>query len=237
MPERISTSRARISVSSGRPVQRHTGGRVADVVAHGEVVEREIVVRALRGRRRRQDDVGVPGGLVEVGVDADHEPERRRAPCRADPPSGADRTGLPATVISARICPSPGVSISSASAASGSSPSPRDGPRPGCASGRSRSRVPGSGGRGAGAVGPSGNIAPPGRSRFPVRTLSTSTSQLASVPNSTVQVPIRPYTAAVGAAASSRASARISSALTPQCVADALRGEVLRQVRGRRRGR
>jgi hypothetical protein len=35
------------------------------------------------------------------------------------------------------------------------------------------------------------NIAPPGRSRFPVSTLSTSTSQLAVVPNSCVQVPIR----------------------------------------------
>ncbi|CAM5657113.1 hypothetical protein SGLAM104S_03885 [Streptomyces glaucescens] len=29
----------------------------------------------LRGRGRRQHDVGVPGGLVEVGVDADHEVE------------------------------------------------------------------------------------------------------------------------------------------------------------------
>ena len=36
------------------------------------------------------------------------------------------------------------------------------------------------------------NIAPPGRSRLPVSTLSTSTSQLASVPNSCVQVPMRP---------------------------------------------
>ena len=42
----------------------------------------------------------------------------------------------------------------------------------------------------------SGNIAPPSRSRLPVSTLSTSTSQLASVPNSWVQVPIRAYTAA-----------------------------------------
>ncbi len=36
------------------------------------------------------------------------------------------------------------------------------------------------------------NIAPPGLSRFPVSTFTTSTSQLASVPNSWVQVPIRP---------------------------------------------
>ena len=38
-----------------------------------------------------------------------------------------------------------------------------------------------------------GNIAPPGRSRLPVSTLSTSTSQLASVPNVCVVVPMRPY--------------------------------------------
>ena len=38
-------------------------------------------------------------------------------------PSGADSTGLPAMVIIALICPSPGVSISSASAAAGNSDS------------------------------------------------------------------------------------------------------------------
>ena len=35
--------------------------------------EGEVVVRALRGRRRGQHHVGVAGGLVEVRVDADHE--------------------------------------------------------------------------------------------------------------------------------------------------------------------
>ena len=54
----------------------------------------------------------------------------------------------------------------------------------------------------------------------------TSTSQLASVPNSTVEVPMRPYTAAVGAAAISRASARISSAAHAAVRGDGLRGEV-----------
>jgi hypothetical protein len=49
------------------------GAVVADLVAHGEGVEGEVVVRALGGRGRRQDDVGVARGLVEVGVDADHE--------------------------------------------------------------------------------------------------------------------------------------------------------------------
>jgi len=37
----------------------------------------------------------------------------------------------------------------------------------------------------------SGNMTPPGRSRLPVRALRTSTSQLASVPNSCVVVPMR----------------------------------------------
>jgi hypothetical protein len=36
------------------------------------------------------------------------------------------------------------------------------------------------------------NIIPPSTSRLPVRMLTTSTSQDASVPNSWVQVPIRP---------------------------------------------
>lgn len=53
-------------------------------------------------------------------------------------------------------------------------------------------RVPGSAGRGARAVAESGNSAPPGRSRLPVRMLRTSTSQLARVPCSTVQLPMRP---------------------------------------------
>jgi hypothetical protein len=37
-----------------------------------------------------------------------------------------------------------------------------------------------------------GKSAPPSRSRLPVSTLMTSTSQLATVPNSCVHVPIRP---------------------------------------------
>ena len=63
--------------------------------------------------------------------------------------------------------------------------SPRAGRGPGCASARSAKPCPRPGPR-RGCAG-SGNIAPPGRSRLPVRTLSTSTSQLASVPNSTVR--------------------------------------------------
>ena len=112
--------------------------------------------------------------------------------------------------------PSPGVSISSASAATGSSPR---------TSGRPRTRLakrPKRGSRGPSgpelrcAAAASGKSTPPGRSRLPVSTLSTSTSHDASVPNSCVQVPMRPYTAAAGAAASSAARARMASAGTPQ---------------------
>ena len=146
-------------------------------------------------------------------------------------PSGADSTGLPAMVITALIWPSPGVSISSASAAAGSSDRASGWPETRLCQRPVRKPRPGRGGRGADAVGESGNMAPPGRSRLPVRMLRTSTSQLARVPNSTVDVPIRPYTAAVGAAASSRASVRISSAATPQCAATASGGKSGRQRR------
>ncbi len=50
---------------------------------------------------------------------------------------------------------------------------------------------PGPAGRGAAPVAESGNMMPPGRSKFPVRMASTSTSQLVRVPNSTVVEPIR----------------------------------------------
>ena len=107
---------------------------------------------------------------------------------------GVLSAGLPATVTSARICPSPGVSISSARHATGSSPNtsfaprtrlcqrPIEWPRPRPGSplvfeAPAAARV---------------NIAPPGRSRLPVRALTTSTSRLAVVPNRVVVVPIRP---------------------------------------------
>ena len=52
-----------------------TAGREARGVADRERVEDEVVVVALERGRRRQDHVGVPGGLVEVDVDRDHEVE------------------------------------------------------------------------------------------------------------------------------------------------------------------
>ena len=97
-------------------------GREAGGVADREAVEDQVVLVPLERRGRRQDDVGVPGRLVEVDVDRDHEVERRRAPGPAPAPSGVDSTGLPAMVTIARIWPSPGVSISSRITAAGSSP-------------------------------------------------------------------------------------------------------------------
>ena len=57
----------------GPTVYRQHRRRVADVVAHREIVEREVEMAGLRRRRWRQDDVGVTRRLVEVRVDAHHE--------------------------------------------------------------------------------------------------------------------------------------------------------------------
>ena len=59
------------------------------------------------------------------------------------------------------------------------------------------------------------SITPPGRSRLPVTRLSSWTAQVATSPNSCVETPTRPYTAADLAPASSRASRRTSSAAMP----------------------
>lgn len=74
------------------------------------------------------------------------------------------------------------------------------------------------------------NITPPGRSRLPVRMLTTSTSQLVSVPNSTVEVPMQ-YTAALGAPAISRAPA---SGCFVGGDTDVLGDGIRREVRGGR---
>ena len=107
---------------------------------------------------------------------------------------GVETTGLPAMQTSARTWPSPGVSISSASAATGSSPKCSGSPRTRLAQRPWRMPRPDPPGPdeffwpAAARV----NIAPPSRSRFPVSTFTTSTSQLAWVPSSWVQVPMRP---------------------------------------------
>ena len=48
-------------------------GRVVRDVAGRELVERQVVVRAVERRGRGQDHVRVPGGLVDVDVDAHHQ--------------------------------------------------------------------------------------------------------------------------------------------------------------------
>ena len=108
-------------------------------------------------------------------------------------PFGVDKIGLPPTITIARIWPSPGVEISSAIAEAGYSPSTsgclptREWPRP------VRKPLPEPP---APRVFPlpatgNGNIAPPTRSRLPVKIFTTSTSHEAVVPNAVVVVPIR----------------------------------------------
>ena len=107
---------------------------------------------------------------------------------------GVETTGLPATVISARTWPSPGVSISSARQATGSSPKTSPSPRTRDAQRPKRAPRPrpGSPLEFCRPVEGSGNIAPPARSRLPVTTLSTSISHDAVVPKACVVVPMRP---------------------------------------------
>ena len=59
-------------------------------------------------------------------------------------------------------------------------------------------------------------MVPPGRSRLPVRMLMAWTAHWHSTPNPWVDTPIRPCTAAVGAAARSRARARTDAAGIPE---------------------
>ncbi len=59
------------------------------------------------------------------------------------------------------------------------------------------------------------NMAPPGRSKLPVTTLSASMSQLPTAPNSLVQTPTRPYATARLAPAKPRARARMVVASMP----------------------
>ena len=137
--------------------------------------------------------------LVEVDVDAHHEVERRRARGRAAPQSGVDSTGLPATVISARIWPSPGVSISSARHTTGQlAVDLGQAAHPRACAARTARRGPCRGVPPVLAL-PVGGLGEH-RAAGPVEVagehVSTSTSHDASVPNSCVHVPMRPYTAA-----------------------------------------
>ncbi|EAU66865.1 conserved hypothetical protein [Stigmatella aurantiaca DW4/3-1] len=53
-------------------------GRVPGGVPHGEHVKHHVVLAPLQGRGGRQDEVRVPRRLVEVGVQAHHEVQRRQ---------------------------------------------------------------------------------------------------------------------------------------------------------------
>ncbi|MNF98179.1 hypothetical protein D3C84_810330 [compost metagenome] len=112
-------------------------------------------------------------------------PSRACSSCR---PLGVDSTGLPATVTSARIWPSPSVSISSARADTGNSPEYSGRPdtrlcqRLKCPPEVVATRST------AGSV----HSAPPTRSRLPVTRLITWINQWHSVPNAWVDTPIRP---------------------------------------------
>ena len=76
-------------------------------VAHREHVEDQVVVVALQRRGRRQDHVGVPGRLVEVEVDGDHEVQPRER--LVEPLAvGGRQHRVAGDVSSARTWPSPG---------------------------------------------------------------------------------------------------------------------------------
>ena len=63
-------------------------------VPHGQEVEDEVVVLTLERRRRRQDDVGVASGLVDVEVDRDHGVEAGK--CLVEPlAAGGGGDGVP----------------------------------------------------------------------------------------------------------------------------------------------
>ena len=101
---------------------------------------------------------------------------------------------MPAIVISALIWPGPGVAISSAMHEIGTWPSTSGAPRTRLRQRPNSKPSANSGGvrfESDQAIGFE-NIAPPSRSRLPVSTLTTSTSQDVSVPNSWLQVPMRP---------------------------------------------
>ena len=180
-------------------------------VAQRELEQRQVVVALLQRGGRREDHVGVAGGLVDVDVDRHHALEvgqrgveacrvrRRQHRVAGD---GHERADLPL----ARACPSPRPCTTAGQLAEGlgqlAHPA-RAAVQAHLAAERGLPRV---------LLAPAAavvNMAPPGRSRLPVSTLSTSTSHDVRVPNSAVVVPMRPYTHAVGAAASSRASRRI----------------------------
>ena len=182
----------------GRPLALEHRRRVVRHVARRELVERQVVVRLLERLRRGQDHVGVAGRLVHVDVDREHEVERLdralepAAVRRRDERVAGDRDER-AHLALARACRSPRPAPTRA--ARRSTPAARARGSASARTARPSRRRPAPGRVPLARPPRSGNIAPPSRSRLPVSTFSTSTSQLACVPNSCVQVPIRAYTA------------------------------------------
>ena len=192
-PVTMPVRRSSVSHSCGTSVAS-SGGRVVGHVAHGELVEREVVVRALERRRAGQDHVGVARRLVDVDVERDHAGRARRAP-----PSSRSEFGVEQARVAAQREQRADLALAGRLDLLGERGDGQlaERPRAGRARGSSSGpvRKPRAGASGSALVWPaaaSGNIAPPSRSRLPVSALSTSTSQLASVPNSCVVVPMRP---------------------------------------------
>ena len=175
-----------------RPVEDRR--RVVGDAADRELVEREVVVRLRQRLGGGEDDVGVAGGLVDVDVERDHEVERldrrleRAGVGRRDQRVAGDRDQRPDLALARgrdllgepddrQLAEDLGPAADPARPAADRDMPLPTGPVP------AELRWP---------TAASGNIAPPSRSRLPVRKLSTSTSQLASVPKRCVVVPIRP---------------------------------------------
>ena len=195
MPAATPASRSTVTHSSGNSViDGSARRRVVRNVAHREQIERKVVMAAAQRRRSGKDHIGVAGGLVDVDVETDHEVELGQRGVET-PAVGGGEDGIAGHRDQGADLTLPAVSISSARHTTGSSPNTS--PRPRTRLAKRPKRVPrprpGCPRRWHGRRRRAGTWLRPRRSRFPVRTLSTSTSQLARAPNSCVQVPIRPY--------------------------------------------
>ena len=196
------------SVGRSAGARQHRGAEPRRV-APRQLRERDVVVHVLERRQPGQDHVGVPRGLVEVDVDADHQRQLVRAPRRAAARWAPTAPGWSPTVISALTCPAPGVAISSARQPIGNSPN-TSGARD-TRLGAPPDRDALAAARRAGRVGGERRRLREHRAARLVEVAGQHVDHVdqpaRSVPYSCVQVPIRPYTAARSVAASWCASA------------------------------
>ena len=171
--------------------------------------------------------------MKSSGAERAVEPRRR---------SASRRTGLPATVTSARTWPSPGVSISSASVTTGSSPKTSGRPRTRLCQRPKRTPAPVPGVPDAcSRCPPAGvvNIAPPSRSRLPVEhvdDVDEPARERAELLRARADAAVAPRPR--GASRARARSAGSSPASIPQCAATRSgvksRGERARPRRARR---